>query len=120
MDNPEITEQTAADEGMTIDALEEAVNGLVDSDSASVDNNTQVQHNDDAEKALNDMRERMGAIEADNRRLVALVGKMVSQYGARLSEDTSANNEAFPSSIEKQFDAPKVQVPSLGDIVLGN
>ena len=65
------------------------------------------------------MRERMGAIEADNKRLVALVGKMVSQYGARLSEETPAN-EAFPSTIEKQFDAPKAQVPSLGDIVLGN
>lgn len=120
MDDDKTAEQVEAGEGMTIDALEDAVNSIVDPDSANVDNNTQAQHNDDAEKALNDMRERMGAIEADNKRLVALVGKMVSQYGARLSEETPANNEAFPSTIEKQFDAPKTQVPSLGDIVLGN
>lgn len=101
-----------------IDVLENKVNALVDELSQEADNGS----NGAAENAedAHNTNARLDELEKANARLTEMVGKMITVYGARMNENDSQGVEAFPSTVEKTFEAPVSDIPSLGDIVLGS
>ena len=104
-------------EQVSIDELENAVNALVDGDTNTEDNNTSASF--EAEKAFGEMASRIDNLESENQRLTSMVAKMVTAYGARMSENNNGP-EAFPSKVENTFENPGAdKIPQLGDIVLG-
>ena len=113
------TNESAPEAENALDTLEAAVNAIVDEHALIEDNNGSAA-NDEAEKALRDMGARLDTLESENQRLTALIGKMVTAYGARLSDANSNNGvEAFPSRVEQTFDNES-DIPGLKDIVLGS
>ena len=91
---------------------------LIDENIPTEDNNGNAAFS--AEEAFSGMSERLDTLESENKRLTDLIGKMVTVYGARLSESQSQGVEAFPTTLEPNTAPNTDTIPGLNDIVLGS
>lgn len=120
MENENVENLEQVEEVSTgLDDLESAVNALIDESAVSKDNTEQAAIS--AEEAYTEMGERLDALEAENKRLTAIIGKMVTAYGARLGKEQSQGVEAFPSTLEPNtVQNENDTIPGLNEIILGS
>lgn len=116
----EETIETQENNESKLDELEAKISeleGQID-ESSKVEDNSEQGADTKSEEAP-DFSKRIEALENENKRLQDMVGRLIVVNGARISAENQTGIEAFPTSIEKNFDEG-TDVPSLSDIVLGS
>lgn len=113
-------QETPENNPSKLDELEAQISeleGKID-ESAKVEDNSAEEAGTKPEEA-SDFNARIEALESENKRLQDMVGRLILVNGARISAENQTGVEAFPTTIEKDFDKDP-DMPSLQDIVLGS